>query len=586
MPTVNAPGNSLSGVIDAKVRDAVAGASRSLERLSTLLERMKASDEDLRQARLQGKHIGDIFLLVIVGEVKAGKSSFINALVGETVCKEGSIPTTDKVHILRFGEERKERVLDDYLVEQSFPFSQLQAFSIVDTPGTNSLVKQHQAITEDFIPRCDLVLFTTSVDRPFTSTERDFLEFIMGKWKKSVVFVVTKADQKSVSELDEIRNYVRDSAKALLGFDPQIFMVSSKQAREGRERSDPALIRASGFPELEKWLGETLKEGDQASLKLGSVIGSGLQIATRAGEDLTSRLNVLKHDAETSDAIETKLEQAGKDLSEDYQQFVSQLETVIHDVERKAHNWIDDNVVITNFNKIRNREAFRNAFQANVAGSIGQQIDEVLNKASDWFTRRSLKIVDDITEYVDSRREGGLNRAGQVGHVSPKFKYQREDFYNRLRQDARKSQETFDNEGLVRRMSDAISSGLMASFGIAVTGTGAAVLSAVVATSLTAGVVGIVGGILVAALALAMLPIKRSKMKGEISNRCAKLREEIVIALRNQLRTEAEGFVRDLRESMEPFTKGVTGEREKINKWQEELAAIRTELLNLRKAVE
>ncbi len=63
----------------------------------------------------------------------------------------------------------------------------------MDTPGTNAVLRQHEAIARDFVPRSDFVLFVTSADRPFTESEREFLESIR-QWGKKVVLVLNKAD--------------------------------------------------------------------------------------------------------------------------------------------------------------------------------------------------------------------------------------------------------------------------------------------------------------------------------------------------------------------------------------------------------
>ena len=69
----------------------------------------------------------------------------------------------------------------------------LRDIHIVDTPGTNAIMREHERITAEFVPRSDLVLFVTSADRPFTETERAFLEQIRG-WGKKVVVVINKID--------------------------------------------------------------------------------------------------------------------------------------------------------------------------------------------------------------------------------------------------------------------------------------------------------------------------------------------------------------------------------------------------------
>ena len=73
------------------------------------------------------------------------------------------------------------------------PVELLRDLHIVDTPGTNAIDREHERLTIDFVPRADLVLFVTSADRPFTETERVFLETIRD-WGKKIVIVVNKVD--------------------------------------------------------------------------------------------------------------------------------------------------------------------------------------------------------------------------------------------------------------------------------------------------------------------------------------------------------------------------------------------------------
>ena len=134
--------------------------------------------------------LDEMFLLVIVGEFNAGKSACINALLHELVLEEGVVPTTTQITIMRYGEksEQSRRVRD--LLELHYPADFLQDISIVDTPGTNAIEREHERLTEEFIPRSDLILFVTSVDRPFTESERAFLERIRTWGKKGETPIV------------------------------------------------------------------------------------------------------------------------------------------------------------------------------------------------------------------------------------------------------------------------------------------------------------------------------------------------------------------------------------------------------------
>src|SRR6185503_2918032 len=126
------------------------------------------------------RQLDDLFLLVVVGEFNAGKSAFINALVGQTVLEEGVTPTTAQIHLLTYGETIKRETRPDGLQVVYAPADLLRDVHIVDTPGTNAIFREHEKITAEFVPRSDFVLFVTSADRPFTESERVFIEAVRG----------------------------------------------------------------------------------------------------------------------------------------------------------------------------------------------------------------------------------------------------------------------------------------------------------------------------------------------------------------------------------------------------------------------
>ena len=166
---------------------------RVLARLRTALTRFEAADEHHAALDRSIEQLDELFLLVIVGEFNAGKSAFINALLGARVVAEGVTPTTSQINVLQYGDavERQVRAANLHVITAPVPL--LREIHIVDTPGTNAIIREHEAITADFVPRSDLVLFVTSADRPFTETERAFLEQVRG-WGKKVVVVINKID--------------------------------------------------------------------------------------------------------------------------------------------------------------------------------------------------------------------------------------------------------------------------------------------------------------------------------------------------------------------------------------------------------
>jgi Dynamin family len=79
----------------------------------------------------------------------------------------------------------------DGLFVRRLPAALLREMHIVDTPGTNVILERQQRLTEEYVPRADLVLFVLSADRPLSESELAFLQYIR-RWRKKVVFVVNK----------------------------------------------------------------------------------------------------------------------------------------------------------------------------------------------------------------------------------------------------------------------------------------------------------------------------------------------------------------------------------------------------------
>src|ERR671919_679974 len=207
------------GILSKREQELRAREQELLQRLATALERFgtDVAPDDLRRFQEAREQLNGLFLLVVAGEFNSGKSSFINALLGERVLPEGVTPTTDRINILRHGGEVSEQLLEAYLLERTYPAELLRELNVVDTPGTNAVIRRHEELTRDFIPRADLVLFVTSADRPFSESEREFLERIR-EWGKKILFMVNKIDiLAGPAAQAEVIAYVRDNAAALLG---------------------------------------------------------------------------------------------------------------------------------------------------------------------------------------------------------------------------------------------------------------------------------------------------------------------------------------------------------------------------------
>ena len=199
-------------------------------------------------------------LLVIVGEVKAGKSSFINALLREDVCEVAPGPCTVRIQELVYGVERKALNLGEAWQRVTLPKEVLREITIVDTPGTNSIIKDHQTITENYIPQSDLVVFVFSAANPHTKSAWELLTLIKKEWHRKVVFVLQQSDRASQRELITNLEHVKQYARERQVENPMIFTLSAKRELEG--------IYENGFADFRSYLQTTIACGEAWRMKV------------------------------------------------------------------------------------------------------------------------------------------------------------------------------------------------------------------------------------------------------------------------------------------------------------------------------
>src|SRR5512141_3409046 len=213
-------------------KETLAGVQLALAKLDLPREDL----DSLQKAILQ---LDELFLIVIAGEFNAGKSALINALLGQKVLAEGATPTTSRVTLIKWGERPAEQVVDESFAIFTHPLTLLKELNIVDTPGTNAIIRRHERLTDEFVPRSDLVLFVTSADHPLTESERQFLERILA-WGKKIVFVLNKVDIfESESALQEVQDFILKHSATILGDQPRLVAVSAKLAQRALSETNP-----------------------------------------------------------------------------------------------------------------------------------------------------------------------------------------------------------------------------------------------------------------------------------------------------------------------------------------------------------
>lgn len=233
------------------------------------------------------------FMFVIVGEVKAGKSSFVNALLESKreICAVAPQPMTDTVQQILYGEKEEVVTLTPYLKKVFLPEEILRDIAVVDTPGTNSIVEHHQEITEKFIPASDLVIFVFEAKNPYRQSAWDFFDFIHRDWHKKIIFVLQQKDLMSAEDLAVNERGLYDFARKKGLTEPVIFATSAKAELEGR-------FDQSNFSAVRDYIRTHVTGGRGAALKLKNNLATSHHILERLRIDLDTRAEQFRVDTE------------------------------------------------------------------------------------------------------------------------------------------------------------------------------------------------------------------------------------------------------------------------------------------------
>ena len=581
------------GILSKREQEIRAREQELLERLAVALERFGSdvAGEDIRRFQEAREQLSGLFLLVIAGEFNSGKSSFINALLGERVLPEGVTPTTDRINILRHGAVVSEQLREAYLLERTHPADVLREINIVDTPGTNAIIRRHEELTRDFVPRSDLVLFVTSADRPFTESEREFLEQIR-EWGKKVVFIVNKIDILTrPEEREQVIRFVREHATTLLGETPEIFAVSARRAMDARASRDAAasneaqLWEESGFDQVEDYLLNTLDQQERVRLKLLNPLNVGLRLASKYKDATFERLKLLTQDVEAIQNIDQQLAVFHQEMLRDFEPRLARLDVLLSDMERRGLRFFEETIRIGRIKSLMDSEGVRRAFEREVIGETTREIEEEVNRVIDWIVERNLRLWQDISSYID-RRQLNRHREGMIGDVGPSFSYNRQALLDSIGKVSREVVGRYNREAESRAIANEIQ-GAFATTALAEAG--AIGLGTIVVTVVTGAAADLTGILLATALAVGgfyVLPRKRRQAQRDLQRRIAELRTHLKDALTRQVHLELEQSAGRINEAIGPYRRFVQTQQQQLNEARGELVATEDALLRLRTDIE
>jgi len=353
--------------------------------------------------------------VLVCGEFKRGKSSFINALLGVTddsICPVDTSVCTSVASIIKYGEEKK--VTRYYgnstdlskLNHETISFDEINSYAVgneyviqntvclkievpsellknnivfIDTPGVGGLDPRHAAITSLFLPLVDITLFVTHADEPLTDSELSYFANNICKYSKYYAVLVNKSD---ILQKEEVEGYCEDILNKLNECHVQItkdkvIPISSKyKLQSNKDKNSSRFYQYSNFGKLEKLL-DSLLERYQSDL-IHSFSRKIVQLLGMVIDGLKKQQELLSDNASDDNTLEIEINRLA-DLNSQNNSLRLDINRILNNIQNRVSINFNDRCILLKthgFNDLLNNK------QANGANGgiwIGNKIQEAIN---------------------------------------------------------------------------------------------------------------------------------------------------------------------------------------------------------------
>lgn len=550
----------------AKHREIFPEVVNLLENSKKFFERVGVSDMEKKVVEMRTQ-LEEPFYLLVAGEYNSGKSSFINAMCGEHILQEGPTPTTNRITLLTHGDKVEIQEVGDHLCQATYPMEVLKDITLVDTPGTNSIILEHAALTESFVHRAELVLFVTSADHPFTESERQFLQFLKGKWGRKVLFILNKIDLKTQEELEEIISFLEKNCYRLLGFEPKILSVSAKEAYKAKVDGDDTLLQKSKIAEVESFVFEKLDLDTKIDFKLVSPLKYLFNVFTELQQNINEKVNKCNTDIKSIERFETRLKNKKQDMREYTVKYKDEIKLVFSRLKEKLDNFLNSYVTLRSIvlSKV-GREKINERFKREVYGLLNPQtdLDRIIDDVVDYVARNNRSLCDLARDHIE-KEVGYDRRAGNIlqGHMERHYDDRRHDIEIALKSRSKEFRE-LDIERESDRLNSFVQGGFVSfliieSFAIGI-GVGVTMMfSWIVPPPVTIGL-----AVALAAVGLAVFPQKRKSFRNEFIKRTDAICERFVEFMKFEVDKAIDRVIEDISNNISSYRDLRWTEREEM----------------------
>ena len=552
--------------------------------LVSLARETDENPETVETLQTLSRSLADPLLFVVVGEVKAGKSSLLNAVFGQEFCKVDVLPATDRIYVFKYGETEHDVAVSEDLTERYRPIPFLKNFNIVDTPGTNTIVASHHEITTSYVPLADLIVFVFSVANPWAASAWEFLRLLGHRWKKNIVFVLQQADLRSPEEVEVIIKHLNQTILQILGSSRPIFAVAAKKALQAKLNSNPPdekLWQESNFAALEKWISETVTQSEQRGGKLRSTAQTAQVVANSIQVRLQSSVDLLKSDQEKLGTIRRSLEARKGQTLRQVGGFIREMEMAYDNCRERGEKLLEERLTLMQtFKMIFSGGRWEKDFQDQVERDVRTKVQEQIEQALGLLESDLRGIWQDLQERVQVQ----FDTKRQLRAALPSFLSQRGIILQKLQltlleqtSDAKIREQLQSWFGETARW-------LRVPAGVAAAG-GVFTVIAALAHAAILDVTGTVAG-LAAATGTVYAVLRRRHILRKYRQRMNEKRAQLSEAVETQLRNAITAFYHEVGTTFDPLESFCVAEAHRILPLRERVDQIERSLVELKHGID
>lgn len=504
------------------------------------------------------------FTILVVGEYNSGKSSFINALLDIDLLNTGVTPTTDRINIITSKKKQSDSNIEFLHIENDITMQ----MDIVDTPGTNSIFREHQEIVESYIKLADFIIFLTSTERPLSESEVMFLKMIRGKWDRKLIVCINKIDLVNDDDLIKIKEYVRDNLWKIIDIKPEIFLISSIKDKKG-------------ISDIMDYLLKKLSSRHKIALKLSSPLRALMSIISDNNHKIESHLEYIDTDLHYIDKLDDYIDITKKDILNNIAKYKDDIERIFEDFINKMKVFIDNTINLGFvFRQIFQRKHIKLELENMLSEKDNplQQLNGEIDKISHFTSISCKSLYHQSIDYITN------NIAKKSSDINILLKREYIDREKELYYRALENSKVY-REVDIEKESIELKSNINQGFRSFLTMQGLAVGAGITLVGILQGALidltGIVLSITLASYGFILFPYKRRKMKRELETKTRELKNNLWIILIREMShyiLEVENNIKSIFSSHKSF---LIKEKHKISQAHKQFAELLKDLKDL-----